>query len=287
MHNQRKIFRVFQLISFLENRPPKTIAQLVELLESSERTVYRYLDLVKACGMDVQKDKYSRFFIPKTDGQGIHFSTEEAQFLQQIILSSGKKNKLKDGILAKIYQASNLPIVEQHVYHSKNNTVIQRLSKAINQKEQVLLKKYHSINSESISDRLVEPFGFTSDYHSLMAYEPASQSNKVFHLERIKSVQFIQKSYQFEAFHQPVQTDVFGFAYTGSTYPIHQTFTLKEYLLFINEFPLTHPYFQYSSAKNRYQLTCEAFSLKPLERFLRGIKEEKKLVSQSQSPTPN
>lgn len=275
MYNQKKIFRVFQLISFLEQRPPKSVIQLVAVLESSERTVYRYLELVKACGFDVQKDKYSRFYIPKQEGNGIHFTFEEAQFLQQILLSLGKNHKLRDSVLAKVYQASNIPIVENNIIHSKISTLVQKLSKAIANQEQVLLKKYHSVNSESISDRLVEPFGFTENYHTLMAFEPSSNNNKVFHLERIHSVEYTHKRYQFESEHQAIETDPFGFAYTGEKFQIQHSFSLKEYLLFINEFPLTYPHFTYSSKKNSYQLNMEAFSLKPMEKFTQGIQNTK------------
>jgi len=56
-------------------------------------------------------------------------------------------------------------------------------------KEQVLLKKYQSINSESITDRIVEPFGFTENYQTVMAYEPATQKNKTYNIDRIGSVE--------------------------------------------------------------------------------------------------
>jgi hypothetical protein len=42
----------------------------------------------------------------------------------------------------------------------------------------VQLKKYQSINTETIADRVVEPFGFTENYHTVMAYEPASEKKR-------------------------------------------------------------------------------------------------------------
>jgi predicted DNA-binding transcriptional regulator YafY len=55
MGNQRKILRVLQFISFLEQSPSKTVAQLGSLLD---RTVYRYLDLVKECGFTFSVEKH-------------------------------------------------------------------------------------------------------------------------------------------------------------------------------------------------------------------------------------
>ena len=47
MHNQNKILRVLQLISLLKKEPAKSIRFLSGILESTDRTVYRYLDLIK------------------------------------------------------------------------------------------------------------------------------------------------------------------------------------------------------------------------------------------------
>jgi proteasome accessory factor C len=78
MLNQRKILRVLQFISFLEQRPPKAVNQLAEMLETTERTVYRYLDLIRECGFDLHRDKHNRFFIHNYTVQGIRFTTEKA-----------------------------------------------------------------------------------------------------------------------------------------------------------------------------------------------------------------
>ncbi len=55
MGNQYKILRFLQFISFLEQSASKTVAQLGSLLD---RTVYRYLDLVKECGFAFSGEKH-------------------------------------------------------------------------------------------------------------------------------------------------------------------------------------------------------------------------------------
>ena len=102
MLNQHKILRVFQLITYLQEKPNKAVGQLAAFLETTERTVYRYLDLLRECGFDLHKDANQRFYIEKEDGDGIHFSNEEAQFLKELVLSAGKHSKLKDVVLSKI-----------------------------------------------------------------------------------------------------------------------------------------------------------------------------------------
>ncbi|MCF8444452.1 MAG: HTH domain-containing protein, partial [Crocinitomicaceae bacterium] len=78
MLNQHKILRVLQLISYLEQSPSKTILHLAELLDSTERTVYRYFDLIRECGFDLKRDGHNRYFIVDERSNGIRFTDEEA-----------------------------------------------------------------------------------------------------------------------------------------------------------------------------------------------------------------
>ncbi len=156
MLNQRKILRVLQFISYLEQSPSKSVTQLGNLLDTTDRTVYRYLDLIKECGFDVQRDKINRFFIVNDRNNGVRFTPEDADYLKQLVLTSGKKSKLKDVVLSKIYLSSETTIVAGHLVNAKNGKTAEQLSQAIANKEQVILKKYQFIHSEKISDRLVE-----------------------------------------------------------------------------------------------------------------------------------
>jgi len=271
MLNQRKILRVLQFISYLEQRPPKAVNQLAEMLETTERTVYRYLDLIRECGFDLQRDKYTRFFIHNDTAQGIRFSTEEAEFLKQLVLTTGKRNKLKDAVLSKIYLASDVNIVAGHLVNAKNGRIVERLAQAMADKEQVILKRYHSINSETISDRLVEPFGFTDNYHTVMAYEIESQKNKTYNLDRITAVEFTNKAFAFEEKHEKQIPDAFGFSFTGEQHNIELELSLKAYLLLKDEYPLTIPYIKYNPKTDLYELKMQVNDLKPIQRFMRGL----------------
>lgn len=267
MSNQRKILRVLQFISYLEQKPPKAVQHLAELLETTDRTVYRYLDLLRECGFDLQKDKFNRFFLQTDQHAGIRFTSEEAAFLKQLVLTAGNHNKLKDAVLSKIYLASDLQISAAHLVNAKNGLIVERLAQAMANKEQVILKRYHSINSESISDRLVEPFGFTDNYHTVMAFEPSSGKNKTYHLDRITTVEFTNLHFAFEAQHEQQIPDAFGFSYAGVKYPLALDLTLKQYLLLKNEYPLISPFVKYHPKKDRYELRMEVNSLEPVGRM--------------------
>ena len=274
MSNQKKILRVLQFISYLEQKPSKSIQSIASILETTERTAYRYLDLIRDCGFNVHKDNYNRYFIESGAPSGLLFTSEEAAFLKQLVLTVGSENKLKDSILSKIYIGSDLKIVASHLLNAKNGRIVERLAEAIALKEQVYLKKYQSINSETISDRLVEPFGFTENYRSLMAFEIASQKNKTYHIDRIASIEFVNKPFQHVDLHIIQKLDAFGFSESDEKFLIEKELTLKEYLLLKNEYPLTTPFIKYIPKNDNYLLKIEVNNLEPFERFLRGLKVE-------------
>jgi predicted DNA-binding transcriptional regulator YafY len=271
MSNQRKILRVLQFISYLEQKPPKAVQHLAEMLEITERTVYRYLDLIRECGFDLQKDKFNRFFIEGEQGTGVRFTSEEAAFLKQLILTTGKQNKLKDSLMSKIYLASDIQISAAHLVNAKNGLIVERLAQAMGNKEQVILKRYHSINTESISDRVVEPFGFTDNYHTVMAFEPSSQKNKTYHLDRITSVEFNNLPFAHEEKHEHQIPDAFGFSFSGEKHKVELDLSLKNYLLLKNEYPMVIPFVKFNAAKDLYELRIEVNSMEPVRRFEKGI----------------
>ena len=268
MLNQHKILRVLQLITFLQEEPHKSVEQLATFLDTTERTIYRYLDLLRECGFDLHKDSNQRFHIEKDHGDGIHFTNEEAQFLKQLVLTNGSKSKLRDSVLSKIYTGSELSMVTSHLINAKNGKIVERLTRAMLNKEQVLLKKYQSINTETISDRVVEPFGFTENYQTVMAYEPASEKNKTYNIDRIGSVEYLSQKFQHEAKHEQQVMDVFGFAYNGQKYPIKLEMSMKEYLLLKAQYPLIAPFVKYETGKDKYVLEVEVNDLRPIDRYL-------------------
>jgi proteasome accessory factor C len=57
-----KLLRVLEMIDLLR-RQRKTVKQLAERFDISERTVYRYVNLLEAAGFPIDKDFNDKFFI--------------------------------------------------------------------------------------------------------------------------------------------------------------------------------------------------------------------------------
>ena len=280
MHNQNKILRVLQLISLLKKEPAKSIRFLSGILESTDRTVYRYLDLIKELGFELQRDQYNRFLIINEDEvESYSFSNEEVELLKELLLSVGKDSKLKDSILKKIYFKSEIAIHGNHILKAHLGKIVEKLSGAIQNKKRVILKEYHSANSQKISDRLVEPITFSDNYNSLIAFEVETVENKYFNIERITDVIELNTNQEFQEKHKKDKLDIFGFSeLNGEKFEVELRLTLRAYLILKEEYPLVQPYVKKEPNKETYLLKCIVNNPKAITRFILGFPEDVEVV---------
>jgi hypothetical protein len=122
----------------------------------------------------------------------------------------------------------------------------------------------------------VEPFGFTDNYCTVMAFEPASLKNKTYNIDRIAAVELNNQNCLFESDYEQQIPDAFGFAFSGEKFPVQLELPLKQYLLLKNDFPMTTPHFKFNAKTELYELNIEVNDLAPIERFLRGLGEYQK-----------
>lgn len=275
MFNQVKILRVLQLISLLKKQPPKTIKSLAGFLENTERTVYRYLDLIRELGFDLQKDDQNRFLIVgDIDTVENNFTPEEASLLNDLLLSSGNKSALKDSLLRKIYIKSELSIQGNNLVNAHLGKLIEKLSFAIEHNRQVILKNYHSASTQSISDRLIEPIKFTDNYTSLCAFEIETKENKYFKLERMTEAIVTEKTYKHKNLHQFINLDPFGYAPTNNPpVDIELILNLRAYILIKEEYPFVMTFIKPES-RDKYRLKIKANDPKPVLRFIMGLLDD-------------
>jgi predicted DNA-binding transcriptional regulator YafY len=280
MYNQNKILRVLQLISLLKKEPSKSIRFLSGILESTDRTVYRYLDLIKELGFELQRDQNNRFFIINdVEVEPYSFSNDEVVLLKELLLSVGKDSKLKDSILKKIYFKSEIAIHGNHILKAHLGKIIEKLSGAIQNEKRVILKDYHSANSQKISDRLVEPITFSDNYNSLIAFEVETGENKYFNIERITDIIDLNINQEFQEKHKNDKPDIFGFSeLNGEKFDIELRLTLRAYLILKEEYPLVQPNVKKESNKETYLLKCKVNNPKAITRFINGLPDEVEIL---------
>jgi proteasome accessory factor C len=278
-NNGHKILRVLRLAALLEAKPPKNIRFLADQLQTTERTVYRYLDLLTEIGFNIGRDDENRCFIPHETGKSpVRFTPEEAAYLHRLLLATGKKNRLASAILEKVRPEGDAPAYNGQLLAAHLAQTIEKISEAIHNGRQVVLKKYHSVNSNKISDRRVEPIRFTDNYQGLVAYEPATGINKLFKIERISAVEVRKTAFRFRDKHRYQAPDVFGFSETGRTYTVAWRMSLRVAVLLREEYPMTSALVRYDKKNKTYVFSGEVYSLKPVTRFLLGFLDEVSVV---------
>lgn len=276
MLNQHKILRVLQLISLLQKEPAKSIRFMSGFIESTERTVYRYLDLIKELGFELERDQNKRYFIKGGLYDDVEsFTNEEVSLLRELLLSSAKESKLKDSVLKKIYFKSEIAVHGNHILNAHLGKIVHKLSSAIQNENKAILKSYHSANSQKISDRLVEPIAFTDNYTSICAFEETTMKNKYFNVERITDVEQLETKQEFKSLHKLDPVDVFGFTeYNGEKFDIQLRLSLRAYVILKEDYPLVVPFIKLESNKDTYLLSCNINNPKPITRFILGLSNE-------------
>jgi predicted DNA-binding transcriptional regulator YafY len=249
----------------------KTIAKLIG---GTERTVYRYLDLLRAVGFNVEKDINSKIYI---DNGNLDikqmFTFEEIKLIQEAILVVAKNSPLKDSIIKKL-SFNNEALAGNNLLKVHLSNLVEKVTKGIQERKVIVLKKYYSANSQQINDRQVEPIKFTDNYTSLIAYEISTSRIKYFKLERITDVQVKKQSMTNQSKHEDVKPDVFGFGEKEKSYDLIMKMSLRAWLFLKDEYPMTIPYTKKDKKSGYYILKTTVYSLAPAKRFAKGLPDE-------------
>jgi len=279
MFNQNRIYRLFQLINYLRAEPAKSVRSIESFLNTSERTVYRYLDLLKDLGFNIERDVNNKMFIAaSSDIDLIPFTPQEADYLKKLILSTGKDNQLAQSVLQKVQQSSEIQIGANSLFKAHLAKIVEQISVAIIEGKQLLIKGYSSANSQSITDRLVEPTSFTDNYDAVSAFEISTNLNKYFNIERMSSVQVLDIPMQHETKHEFLKPDIFGFQDKSMDKEIEIEMSMRAYLLLKEEYPMSTAFIKPIPDTGKYYFKANVQSFKAPGRFVMGFLEEIQVI---------
>ncbi|MBO5903492.1 MAG: WYL domain-containing protein [Tidjanibacter sp.] len=280
--DQPKIERLLRLMKLLTGNVNYTVEQLAEKLDTSYRSIYRYIDTFKEAGFVVHKleggvyklGKESRHF--KDISQLIHFTDEEAHIFNQLIDALDDSNALKHNLRRKLSSVYDCTSLANSTVRGKNATNINTLIEAIGNQQQVILHDYSSSNTGIVSDRVVEPFSFTTNYVQIWCYEPVSRINKLFNTSRIGSVEVTEQSWQHTDEHNAGYIDIFRTRSFERT-QVTMRLTLRAYNLLTEEYPLAERDLSRED-ENHWILRTEVCSMAGIGRFVLGLWEDVEII---------
>jgi proteasome accessory factor C len=276
MVEHKKLYRIFQLISRLRAPFGALKSDLARDFDVTERTIERYFVLLRDLGFNIEKrDEY--FCIPAIDKYSVNpedlivFSVEEAAVIRDAIIRGNHQSPLHKSLLTKLYALTDIDELSETLYHQNISKSISTIRKAIKEKEQVLLKSYHSVSSNRTSDRLVEPIRFVNYYTYFLAFEVSSKKVKQFKTDRLGTAEPTGSPWQFEKKHGSTRIDAFGMS---GTKPIRVKLKLSPLALRLLE--EEHPFTSLSIRKsdNAPILSCDVYSFEGVGRFIMGLLNE-------------
>ena len=277
--DQPKIERMLRLMMMLTANSRYTVDELADRLETSPRTIYRYIDTFKEAGFLISKkgdcfriDKKSKYF--KDISQLIHFTEEEAYILNSAIESIDPTNAIKQNLKAKLASVYDFKMLAECVVKGDNARNVNSIIEAIENKKQIVLKNYTSGHSKKVSDRVIEPLSFTTNYIQVWGYEVSSGLNKLFKVSRIGSVEVTDNDWAFEAGHNVGMMDIFRIT-SFEQHPIKLKLGLMAASLLVEEYPLGEKYLSPAPDDDKhYILDINVCGYEGVGRFVLGLLDD-------------
>ena len=240
---QPKIEKIFNLIRMMSGKKTFTVGELAEKMDTSYRSIYRYIDTFRSAGFVVEKIQGSTYRIVKMPSSFknfeklVYFTEEEAAVINSLIENLEETNSFKTTLrkkLSAIYDRTDILNATP-----KHPTAIKlfALNDAMHKKKRVVLKSYESAHSGTVLDRTVEPYRYTEGCMAIWAYDVENKDCRIFKVSRIGKVQITDIDWQNESEHRDGFVDAFRMAGT-ERYRVRLELSLRAKNLLTEEFPL-------------------------------------------------
>lgn len=204
------------LLLLTENRG-YTVDEICTSTGISRRTFYYYIESFRDWGFIVEKrghcfsiDRRSPYFLHLFDQ--INFSENEALTMLSILNMATDRNAVTERIRHKLDRFYDLNLLSDPELRERAARNIGQLYEGIKQKRIVKLVGYSSPHSNTVSDRVVEPFLLMNNDNDVRAYELKSGMNKTFKVARMDDVRLLDLIWEHEDRHRRVFTDIFMFS---------------------------------------------------------------------------
>lgn len=281
MPTDTKTHRILRLILFLSNSYPKTKEDCNSFLGIRDSAFYNYRNILVDTGFDLrQKDGKYWIEYPDQDFQVLknvlHFSEEETYLLARSIDSLEENQECTTRLKQKLVSFLNQDKVVEAYIHKEKSVVVHALRKAQQGKNQILLINYASGNSQTVKNRMVEPFEFKDDFNLVWAFDTALKQNRQFKICRIEDVRETVLAWEYERSHQSKPVDIFR--NTGDlNKPIELILNLKARNLLIEEYPLSERFLRKIST-NKFLLKTPVAKYEGPARFVLGLADDIQLI---------
>ena len=272
-----KLEKELSLLLCLTENHNYTINELCEKLSLSRRMLYYYLESFRDWGFIVEKrghhysiDRRSPYF--KHLFETINFTEDEVLTMMNILSKVGDRNAVVERIKRRLDQFYDFNILanselREHVAHN-----VSLLYEAIKYKRMVKIHNYSSPHSQTVTDRIVEPFLFMNNNNDVRCYEPASRMGKTFKVSRMGEVVVLDREWENEGAHKQVFTDLFMFS-GEEKYPVKLRLGQPSRNLMLEEYPQSAPCLT-PDGPHHWVFATEVVGYLGIGRFILGLYDD-------------
>ena len=240
---QPKIEKIFNLIRMMSGKKNFTVGELAEKMDTSYRSIYRYIDTFRSAGFVVEKIQGSTYRIVKMPSSFknfdklVYFTEEEAAVINSLIENLEETNSFKTTLRKKLSAIDDRTDILNATPKHPTAIKLFALNDAMHKKKRVVLKSYESAHSGTVLDRTVEPYRYTEGCMAIWAYDVENKDCRIFKVSRIGKVQITDIDWQNESEHKDGFVDAFRMAGT-ERYHVRLELSLRAKNLLAEEFPL-------------------------------------------------
>ena len=258
-----------------------TTNELASNLEITERSAFRYIRTFKDSGFTIQKRGCNIHKLMKMPvrqiklSELIHLSSEEAHILHTLLMSISGDSQVLVNLEKKLTALFDATGVTEIIGNKTAAENLMRLREAMDEKVQVVLKNFESGNTMTVTDRLVEPYGFSTNYCDVYAFEIVTGLNKTFKVSRIGYVIPQQTEWEHEDQHEIIDPDCFRMN-GKERIPVTLKMTLKAKNLLVEEYPLASR--DLSFENGNWWLRTTVKDLAGVGRFVIGLADQIEII---------
>lgn len=239
--------RQLQLIRLLAMNRHYTVDEIAARVEMGRRQIYRYIKEFNQAGFDIESRGSVHRILPSSPfvrdlTDYAYLSPAEAMLVYQmlsVLPSPTARVRAVKGKLMHAFSNRDVPQDDMDMMAGQN---LQNILMAMERGRQVILHNYRSVNSATVSDRLVEPFALVNGNADVRCYEVASHQTKSFRLTRAESIIIQPTLWQYQQEHILPETDPFGY-YAHEAKPVTLQMTTEAFQLYCEEID-PHPQYE-------------------------------------------
>lgn len=257
--------RIVHILRTLIESPNRyTARELAERHGVSADTIEGDFHAFRTAGFEIKPDEKFRYaFIRDKPYQQLkdllHFSEEDQALLYQAIdnlPSQTERHRKLRAKLGSLYDFGRLG----HAYLRKPYlSKVDLLEQARREKRQAVLEGYRSSNSNTISDRSVEPFHVQPAEDTVQTFDVEKGVVNHFRISRIGRVRLLDESWQHAGHHNIRQCDPFRIV-GNDQIMVHLRMQVGAYNELIERFPLTKSHIEEAQEPGVYDFQCSVNS---------------------------